>query len=359
MAASSEWYEKDYYKILGVSSSATDKEIQKAYRKLAKEYHPDAHPGSEEKFKEISAAYEVLGDAKKRSEYDSVRAQGPFMGQGRGGGPGGFNVRMEDLGDVFGTMFGRGGRRTGHGPQRGSDLETALGLSFADAVDGVTTSVNVAGDAACATCHGTGAAAGTSPQVCARCQGTGLVNENQGFFSFSSPCPACHGRGVRVDTPCPTCHGSGTTVQNRQISVRIPAGVEDGQRIRIKQKGAAGRNGGPAGDLYVVVKVAPDPRFGRKGRDLTTTARVSYPDAVLGTTIVVPTLHSKVTLKVPAGTRSGQVMRARGYGVPAQGKHQAGDLLVTVEIDVPKNLTAEQRKAVEDLGKLLAPAAEA
>ncbi|MDA8396372.1 MAG: molecular chaperone DnaJ [Actinomycetota bacterium] len=359
MAASSEWYEKDYYKILGVSSSATDKEIQKAYRKLAKQYHPDANPGSEDKFKEISAAYEVLGDGKKRSEYDAVRAQGPFMGQGRGGAPGGFNVRMEDLGDVFGGMFGRGGRRGGSGPQRGADLETTLGLSFADAVDGVTATVNVAGDATCATCHGTGAAPGTSPQVCARCQGTGSVNENQGFFSFSSPCPACHGRGVRVDTPCPTCHGTGTTVQNRQIGVRIPAGVEDGQRIRIKQKGAAGRNGGPAGDLYVVVKVATDPRFGRRGRDLTTTVRVSYPDAVLGTTIVVPTLHSKVTLKVPAATRSGQVMRARGFGVPAQGKHAAGDLLVTVEIDIPKSLTAEQRKAVEELAKLLTPAGEA
>ncbi len=359
MAASSEWYEKDYYKILGVSSSATDKEIQKAYRKLAKQYHPDANPGSEDKFKEISAAYEVLGDGKKRSEYDAVRAQGPFMGQGRGGAPGGFNVRMEDLGDVFGGMFGRGGRRGGSGPQRGADLETTLGLSFADAVDGVTATVNVAGDATCATCHGTGAAPGTSPQVCARCQGTGSVNENQGFFSFSSPCPACHGRGVRVDTPCPTCHGTGTTVQNRQIGVRIPAGVEDGQRIRIKQKGAAGRNGCPAGDLYVVVKVATDPRFGRRGRDLTTTVRVSYPDAVLGTTIVVPTLHSKVTLKVPAATRSGQVMRARGFGVPAQGKHAAGDLLVTVEIDIPKSLTAEQRKAVEELAKLLTPAGEA
>ncbi len=355
MAASSEWYEKDYYKVLGVEKSATDKEIQKAYRKLAKQFHPDANPGSEDKFKEISAAYEVLSDETKRSEYDAVRAQGPYVGAP---GAGGFNFKVEDLGDMFGGLFNRN-RRTTAGPQRGADLETNLGVTFAESIDGVTATVNVLGEVTCQTCNGTGAAPGHAPQVCARCQGTGSINDNQGFFSFSQPCPACHGKGYRVDLPCPSCQGKGTVAQNRQINVRIPPGVEDGQRIRIKQKGAPGKNGGPAGDLYVVVRVTPDPRFGRRGRDLTTTAWVSFPEATLGGNVAVPTLHSSVTLRVPPGTKSGQVLRAKGYGVPAHGKHTAtGDLLVTVEITVPKNLSADQKKAVEDLGRILAGKAE-
>ena len=353
MAANSEWYEKDYYKILGVDKSTTEKEIQKAYRKLAKQFHPDANPGSEEKFKEISAAYEVLGDDKKRKEYDAIRAQGPYVGHGSPSGTPGFNFKVDDLSDMFGGIFNRG-KRNSPGPQRGGDLETDLGVSFAEAVDGVTATVNIVSEAPCQTCSGTGAAPGHSPQVCARCQGTGSVSDNQGFFSLSQPCPACQGRGYRVDLPCPTCYGKGTMPQNRQINVRLPPGVEDGQRIRVKQKGSPGKGGGPAGDLYVVVRVARDLRFGRRGADLTTIATISFPEAVLGTNIVVPTLHSTVTLKVPSGTRSGQVLRAKGYGVAAHGRRTvAGDLLITVEVQVPKHLTDDQKKAVEDLARIL------
>ncbi len=354
MAANSEWFEKDYYKILGVEKSATDKDLQKAYRKLAKQFHPDANPGSEEKFKEISVAYEVLGDPKKRSEYDAIRAQGPFVSRGGMPPQGGFNFKVDDLGDLIGGLFNRGRKPNQAGQQRGGDLETTLSVSFAESIEGVTAAVVVTGETPCSACHGTGAAPGSAPQQCARCQGTGSVNENQGFFSFSQPCPACHGRGYRVDLACPACQGRGTQTQKRQINVRVPPGVIDGQKIRIKQKGQPGQNGGPAGDLYVTVKVGSDQRFGRRGNDLTTVVQITFPEAVLGTTIQVPTLNSKVTLRVPEGTKAGQILRVKGYGVAPHGRRTvAGDLLVTIEIVVPKNLSAEQRKAVEELARVL------
>lgn len=354
MATNSEWFEKDYYKILGVDKAASDKEIQKTYRKLAKQFHPDANPGSEEKFKEISAAYEVLGDSTKRSEYDAVRAQGPFVTRTGQGAPGGFNFKVDDLGDMLGGLFNRGRRPSQAGPQRGSDLETGFTVSFADSIEGVTAAVVVVGEVTCKTCHGTGASPGSAPQQCARCQGTGSVNDNQGFFSFSQPCPACHGRGYRVDLPCSTCQGRGTQSQKRQINVRIPPGVEDGQRIRIKQKGEPGKNGGASGDLFVVVKVERDSRFGRRGNDITTVTQITFPEAVLGSTVEVPTLHSKVKLRVPEGTKAGQILRAKGYGVAPHGRRTVpGDLLVTIEIVIPKHLSDEQRKAVEDLARIL------
>ncbi|CAG4934090.1 MULTISPECIES: molecular chaperone DnaJ [Acidithrix] len=357
MSANSEWYEKDYYSILGVDKSASEKDIRNAYRKLAKAYHPDAHPGSEEKFKELSSAYEVLGDAKRRSEYDSFKDQSPFMPRTGGGGGGsepGFNFKVEDLGDVFGGLFNKGRRNPTAGPQRGSDVDTSLSITFIESIEGLTTSVNVIGEAQCRTCHGTGAAPGSSPVVCARCQGSGSVNENQGFFSFSQPCPACGGRGLRVDLPCNSCQGTGTVPSNRKLNVRIPAGVEDGQRIRLKQKGGPGRNGGPSGDLYITIKVGADPRFSRRGNDLVTTSKISFPQATLGTDIVVPTLRSSVKLRVPAGTKSGQVLRAKGYGVAPSGRRiTPGDLLVTIEIVIPKNLSDEQRKLVEELARIL------
>ena len=363
-----EWFEKDYYKVLGVSETATDKEIRRAYRKLAKEHHPDSNPGHEETFKEISAAYDVLSDDEKRKAYDEVRRLGPMaggFGPGAGGfgaggpGAGGFTFSTEDLGDLgglgdlFGNLFGGGGgRRRGQtvGPRRGDDLETELHLSFLDAVNGVTTTVNLTSEMACHTCHGSGAAPGTTPVVCPTCGGRGAVEENQGPFSFSRACPRCTGRGTIVESPCPTCSGSGVERRPRQVKVRIPAGVDDGQRIRLKGRGGAGRNGGPPGDLYVVVHVAPHELFNRKGKDLLLTVPVTFPEAALGAEIKVPTLDGgPVTLRIPAGTRSGRTFRVKGRGVPVS--KGAGDLLVTTEVAVPQKLTAEQRDAVETLAE--------
>ncbi|MGH9105660.1 MAG: molecular chaperone DnaJ [Acidimicrobiales bacterium] len=364
MAAQREWLEKDYYKVLGVSKAATDKEIARAYRKLAKQYHPDANPGSEERFKEISAAYDVLGDQAKRKEYDEVRtlsekgfAGNPFAGAGATGSQGGFaNFRVDDLGDLLGNIFGRGRRgRQGAGagagtPQRGQDIEAELHLPFADAVRGATAAVNVTSDMACSTCGGSGAAPGTVPKVCVVCGGRGVVSENQGMFSFSHPCVACGGTGMQVEVPCPSCGGRGTERRARQVKARIPAGVVDGQRIKVKGRGGAGRYGGPAGDLFVVVHVAPHPVFGQKGKDLTIKVPITFAEASLGTTVSVPTLNGRaVTLKVPPGTRSGRMFRVPGKGVPAAGK--AGDLLVSFEVDVPSKLSADQKRAVEALAK--------
>jgi molecular chaperone DnaJ len=357
-----EWFEKDYYKVLGVSETATDKEITRAYRKLAKQLHPDANPGdsaAESRFKDVSAAYDVLGDETKRKEYDEVRKLGPVGGMfgggtgGAGGATGGFggNFRVDDLGDLLGGLFGRrGGGRPGAGragPQRGQDLETELHLSFSDAIAGVTTAVNVVSDVACGTCNGTGAAPGTSPVICSVCGGRGVRDEDQGFFSFSQPCRACGGTGMRIETPCPTCHGSGIERRPRQVRVRVPAGVADGQRIRLKGRGGAGINGGQGGDLYVVVHVAPHELFGRKGSDLTLTVPITFAEAALGATVTVPTLDKPVSLKIPPGTRSGRTFRVRGHGVPSGTK--AGDLLVTVEVAVPQKLSDAERAAIETL----------
>ncbi|MDQ6839834.1 MAG: molecular chaperone DnaJ [Actinomycetota bacterium] len=363
MAPQREWFEKDYYKVLGVSDQASEKDVGKAYRKLAKQYHPDANPGSEDQFKDVSAAYDVLGDPERRKEYDEVRRMGPaanpFAGAGgpRPGGAGG--VRVDDLGDLLGNIFGRGGAGRGGrtpprpaGPHRGQDIETGLHLSFDDAVRGVTTTVNVTSDVACHTCGGTGAKPGTAPVVCPVCSGQGVINDNQGLFSFSQPCQACGGTGFRVEQPCPTCHGMGTEHRARQVKVRIPAGVTDGQRIRVKARGDAGRSGGPPGDLYVVVHTATDPRFGRRGtKDLTLSVPVSYPEATLGTTITVPTLDRPVSLRVPPGTRPGRTFRVRSHGVPVSSG--VGDLLVTVEVVVPTTVNDEQRQAIEALGEVL------
>ena len=369
MTAQREWFEKDYYKVLSVAQSATDKEITRAYRKLAKELHPDTNPGGEDRFKEVSAAYDVLGDAERRKEYDEVRRMGPmaggFAGGGGGfGGPSGFdpnNFRtgdMGDLGDILGGLFGRGRGRRQQAPQRGADIEAGLHLSFADAIRGITTSVNIPSDVACSTCRGSGAAPGTHVLTCQRCGGAGSVDDDQGMFSLSQPCPTCRGRGQVVETPCGSCHGTGREASTRSVKVRIPSGVEDGQRIRVKGRGAPGQATAPPGDLYVVVHVGSDPRFGRRGRNLTTTASVSFPDAVLGSTVTVDTLDAPVTLKVPAGTASGTTLRVRGRGVPeGTGKkaRPAGDLLVKVEVLVPKVLTDDQRAAVEALRAAMAP----
>jgi molecular chaperone DnaJ len=359
MAAQREWFEKDYYKVLGVAESASAKDVTKAYRKLARELHPDKNPGdaaAEERFKDISAAYDVLGDETKRKEYDEVRRMGPAAGGfGPGaGGPGGFSFRAEDLGDLgdlFGGLFGRrgrGGAPRGTGPQRGADLETDLTLAFTDAVRGVTTSVHLTSDAACPTCHGSGARPGTTPIACPVCGGRGVLDDNQGPFSFSQPCTNCGGRGSVITDPCDTCRGVGVVRRNREVKVRIPVGVADGQRIKLKARGGAGRNGGPSGDLYVNVHVQPHSLFGRDGTNLTLTVPVTFAEAALGAAIKVPTLDGEpVTIKIPPGTRSGRTFRVRGRGVPKGDKH--GDLLVTVEVAVPAKLSADERKAVEAL----------
>jgi molecular chaperone DnaJ len=358
VTAQREWFEVDYYKVLGVGETATPKEITKAYRKLARELHPDKNPGdaaAEERFKQVAAAYDVLGDADKRKEYDEVRKLGPMGGPA--GGPGGFTFNVGDMPggftDLFGQMFGRGGsaRRPGGdgvGPRRGADVTAELTLDFEDAVKGITTTLHLTSDAVCSTCHGSGARPGTTPIVCPVCGGRGVVDENQGFFSFSTPCRNCQGRGTVIESPCPTCSGSGVERRAREVQARIPAGVADGQTIRLKGRGSPGRGGGPAGDLLVEVHVLPHPRFGRSGNDLTVRVPVTFAEAALGAVIDVPTLDGgPVSLRLKPGTQSASRHRVRGKGIAA--KQGTGDLIVTVDVQVPTHLSDAERAAVEQL----------
>ncbi|MFT7601165.1 MAG: molecular chaperone DnaJ [Acidimicrobiales bacterium] len=358
MASQHEWIDTDYYKMLGVSKDASEKDVTKAYRKLARTYHPDANPDSveaEDRFKEISTAYEVVGDAETRAEYDETRRLGPQGGGFRGGGNTGGVPFTGDIGDILGGLFGRGGARAPGGPgvaaTNGDDLEAHLHLSFEEAVSGVETSVHLTSDAPCSTCHGSGARPGTAPSTCQRCAGRGVLDDNQGFFSLSQPCPACAGRGRVVTDPCGTCHGNGLERRPRQVKVRIPAGVKDGQRIRLKGRGGPGRHGGPHGDLYVVVEVAPHQLFGRKGKNLTLNVPLSFAEAALGATVEVPTLDGgTVKLKIPAGTSAGKTFRVKGKGVVASSS--SGDLLVSVDVVVPAKLTDAQQNAIQTLGDL-------
>ena len=378
-----DFIEKDYYAALGVAKDADAAAIKKAYRQLARDLHPDKNPGNtdaENRFKEVSEAYDVLSDPKRRAEYDEARrlfgsggagAQAGFPGGFPGGAGGGQAFDLGDLfgaagggrtggagglGDLFGGLFGGGGAGAGSararsqaasGPARGQDVETEATLSFEEAVLGVTVPLRMQSPGTCPTCHGSGARPGTSPHTCPVCQGAGVTSRSQGAFAFSEPCRNCRGTGQVVDDPCPTCAGNGVTNQTRTITVRIPAGVKDGQRIRLAGKGAPGRRGGPAGDLFVVVHVSEHELFGRKGNDLTLTVPITFAEATLGATLTVPTLDGNVTLKVPPGTASGQTLRVRGRGVP--GKGRPGDLLVTVEVAVPKRLTPAAEDAVKVL----------
>ncbi|MGW6854487.1 molecular chaperone DnaJ [Streptomyces virginiae] len=367
-----DFVEKDYYKVLGVPKDATEAEIKKAYRKLAREYHPDANKGdasAEERFKEISEANDILGDAKKRKEYDEARAlfgNGGFR-PGPGGG-GSFNFDLGDLfggqqqgagqaggfggglGDVFGGLFNRGagpGTGTRTQPRRGQDIESEVTLSFTEAVDGATVPLRMSSQAPCKACSGTGDKNGT-PRVCPTCVGTGQVSRGSGGgFSLTDPCADCKGRGLIAETPCEVCKGSGRARSSRTMQVRIPAGVSDGQRIRLRGKGAPGERGGPGGDLYVVVHVGSHPVFGRKDDNLTVTVPVTFAEAALGADIKVPTLNGpSVTLKLPPGTPNGRTMRARGKGAVRKDGTR-GDLLVTVEVAVPTELSDKAREALE------------
>lgn len=357
MAVQREWLEKDYYKILGVPENAPTKDVTKAYRKLARELHPDANPGNasaEERFKEVSGAYDVLGDDTKRKEYDEVRRMGPVGGFGGQGGGNSFNVGADGFSDLLGGLFSQRSRRgagttsRSGGPQRGSDLQTSVTLEFADAARGITTTLHLTSDAACTTCDGRGAAPGSSPRVCGVCAGRGVNDENQGFFSFSSPCVACQGRGTIIDSPCASCRGRGVERRPREVKVRIPAGVADGQTIRLTNRGEPGRNGGPAGDLLVECKVMPHRLFQRDGTNLVLRLPITYPEAVAGGEIEVPTLDgSRVTLRLRPGTQPGSKHRVRGKGIETS--KTAGDLIVIVEIVVPAHPTAEELTAVEAL----------
>ncbi len=357
-----EWFEKDYYQVLGVPKNASAAEIKKAYRKLARQHHPDANPGNaqaEDRFKEISAAYDVVGDEDERKQYDQVRemASSGFGAGGFGGGaPGGGRVRFEDasgfgvgdLGDLFGGLFGGAGRGRGRTTSaRGDDLETEITVTFDDAMSGTTVPVRIQGPAPCETCGGSGAAPGTSPVTCPKCGGAGQVAVNQGFFQMSQTCPRCHGSGRIVETPCPTCKGTGSQRRTRSFQVKVPAGVKDGARIRLAGRGEPAPAGGQAGDLYVRVHVRPHAFFGRKGHDLTVELPVTYAEAALGANVEVPTLNGPVTMKVPAGTPNGKTFRLKGKGAPKRGGN--GDLLVSVNVEVPQKVSKPERELLKQL----------
>ena len=369
--AQREWVEKDFYKELGVSSDASAKEIKTAYRKLASDLHPDKNPDGAERFKAVSEAYSVLSDEAKRKEYDETRrlfAGGGFGRRFNGGGgdfAGGFGVggdgaefNLNDLfdaagrsggnniGDLFGGLFGRGAQTRPSRPRRGNDLETETELDFMEATKGVAMPLRLTSPAPCTNCHGSGARPGTSPKVCPTCNGAGVMNRNQGAFGFSEPCTECRGSGSIIEHPCDECKGTGVTTRTRTINVRIPPGVEDGQRIRLAGQGEAGLRGAPSGDLYVTVHVRPDKVFARDGDDLTVTVPVSFSELALGTTLSVPTLDGKVGVRVPKGTTDGRILRVRGRGVPKRSGGQ-GDLLVTVKVAVPPNLEGAAKEALE------------
>jgi molecular chaperone DnaJ len=359
----------DYYKTLGVEKKATPEEIKKAYRKLARKYHPDRNPDdkqAEARFKEISQAHDVLGDPEKRKQYDT--GAGPFTtGGGAGGGFGGFgnfDFDGSSMGDILSNLFGGGGGSAAGGrgtrqrprPERGADLEAQVSITFDQAVAGAQVPLQVPMHTTCNTCRGTGAKPGTTPTVCPRCEGRGIETEGQGMFSISQPCSRCGGSGTVIEDPCPTCHGSGAVRTVKRLRVNIPAGVRDGGRIRLPGKGEPGPRGGPAGDLYLIVHVSPSPVFARKGENLEVEVPLSIPEALRGAEVQVPTLDGTKTLRVAAGTKHGTVQRLRGEGPPKLGggsPPQRGDIHYRFLIDVPGELNSEQSEAVEALAKVM------
>ena len=354
---------EDLYKVLGVPKGASEEEIKKAHRKLARQYHPDRNPDdpkAEERFKEIQGAYDTLSDPEKRKQYDAGGMFGGFGGGGPGGpggagpfGPGGAAGGF-DVSDIFSNLFGRGGGGGRAQPQqvRGRDLETEISLSFDQAVNGAQVSVTVPKAERCPTCHGSGAKPGTSPVTCPRCEGRGIDAQSQGFFSISQPCPQCGGQGQIIEDPCPTCGGSGLTRQTKRYKVNIPAGAKDGARIRLAGKGEAGQRGGPPGDLFVVTRVAASPVFKRlDGGNLEVTVPITIAEALRGATIEVPTLAGTKKIKVGAGTKHGSIQRLKGEGAPKPKGRGKGDIRYRLEIEVPAKLTSEQEEAADKLAE--------
>jgi len=362
----------DYYKTLGVGKNASDEEIKKAYRKLARQYHPDRNPGNkqaEEKFKEISQAHDVLSDPEKRKAYD--RGQGPLGGFAGGGFDpgamaGGFSDILSNLfgGGTTGTAGRTGGARgrtgtagpgrAGRGAQtQGRDLETEVSLSFDQAVHGAQVPLSVPTSQPCPTCHGTGAKPGTTPKVCPVCNGRGIESQSQGIFSISQPCSNCNGSGTVIEDPCPTCSGSGAQRTIRKLRVNIPAGVRDGSRIRLAGKGEAGLRGGEPGDLYVITRVQDSPVFKTVGENLEVEVPLTIPEALQGAVVEVPTLNGSKRLRVPAGTKHGTVQRLRGEGPPKVGGKGRGDIRYRFVIDVPDKLSPEQQAAIDQLSKVM------
>ncbi len=371
-----DWLEKDFYAALGVSKSASEEEVRKAYRKLARENHPDANPDdpkAEERFKAVSEAYGVLSDKAKRAEYDQIRQLAGSGGLGGFGGFGGAGGRRApggassfDLNDLLGTIFGEqggstqggprvrpgaGGSRRASAPRKGADVAADVTLSFEDALAGVTVTLRLRGTAVCSVCKGVGAKPGTMPVRCSMCAGAGVVSDNQGMFGLSQPCPQCGGRGEQITDPCPNCAGQGVEERPRTIKARIPSGVSDGQTVKLAGKGEPGRNGGKPGDLLVKVHVSEHEVLRRAGDHLKMVLPITFAEAALGGRVAVPTLDGTVTLKIPAGTESGKTFRVRGRGVPRSGGG-AGDLLVTVQVVVPTKLTRTQKKLVEDFAAM-------
>ena len=349
--------------MLGVAKKASDEEIKKAYRKLARKYHPDRNPDdpeSEERFKEVQGAYDTLSDPEKRKQYDAGGMFGGFGGGpgGPGGSPfggGGGGFGGVDLGDILGGMFGRGGGRRGQPEQaRGRDLETEVSLSFDQAINGAQVDVTVAKPERCLTCHGNGAKPGTAPTTCPRCEGSGIDAQSQGIFSISRPCPQCNGAGQIIEDPCPACGGSGLTQQTKRYKVNVPAGVKEGTRIRLAGKGEAGPRGGPPGDLFVTTRVAASPVFKRlDGGNLEVTVPITVTEALRGATIEVPTLSGTKKIKVPPGTRHGTIQRLREEGPPKPRGKGKGDIRYRLEIELPEKLTAEQEEAAAKLAEAL------
>ena len=342
------------YETLGIAKNASADEIKKAYRKLARQYRPDRNPGdgaAEAKFKEVQTAYDVLSDPAKRKQYDAFG-----NGRVRTGAPGGatFDFGDFDLGDIFGGLFGRASRGAQRRPQaqRGNDVEAVVNVSFEDSLRGVQTQIPVEVETACRECGGTGAQPGTSPVICPECNGRGVKVESQGLFGLSTPCPRCRGNGTVIEQPCGRCHGSGRERRTKRYSVKVPAGVKDGTRIRLKGKGEAGIAGGPPGDLHVITRVAASPVYERRGDDLVVQVPVSFPTAALGGSVEVPTPEGPVSLKVPAGSTDGKLLRIKGRGAPKLKGSGKGDVLARVRIDVPKRLSKRERELLEEFQKV-------
>ena len=351
---------RDYYEVLGVQKGASEEEIKKAYKKMARKYHPDLNPGdkdAEEKFKEVNEAYEVLSDSEKKARYDQFGFAGvdPNFGAGGGGYGGGAGFDFGDLGDIFGSFFGGGfggqQRRNPNAPQRGESIRMNLTISFEEAAFGCEKELELDRYESCETCHGSGAAPGTSPETCPDCGGSGVVQTRRqtpmGVFASTAPCSRCGGRGKIIKEPCKDCRGSGVVRRQRKIQASVPAGIDNGQTISIRGQGHAGKNGGPAGDLLVTITVRPHELFRREGTSVLCEAPITFPQAVLGAELEIPTIDGKVKYDIPEGTQSGTTFRLKGKGIPALNGRGRGDQYVTVYIETPRNLNREQKEALK------------